>query len=130
VLGAEHLDTLASAGMLASLLNECGKYEAAEAMHRRVLSGREKLLGLDHYDVFKSLNKSLVLRDRHRYREAEDMSRRAVEGVKKALGPEHPDTLVCLDVLSLILQDQCKYEEAGGRNSEQGLLWRLWPRGV
>ena len=45
VLGAEHLDTLMSLSILASILQDQGKYEQAEEMNRRALEGREKTLG-------------------------------------------------------------------------------------
>jgi hypothetical protein len=43
MLGPEHPDTLTSADNLGSILERQGKYEEAEAMHRRNLKGREKL---------------------------------------------------------------------------------------
>ncbi|KAL3472077.1 TPR-like protein [Aspergillus californicus] len=78
VLGPEHPDTLIS-----------GKYEEAEAMHRRALEGYEKSLGLEHPNTLTS------------YKEAEAMHRRDLQGSEKVLGPEHPDTLT-----------SGKYEEA------------------
>ena len=53
VLGPEHPDTLTSVSNLGWALERQGKYEEAEAMHRRALKGsekipgREKVLGLD-----------------------------------------------------------------------------------
>jgi hypothetical protein len=45
VLGREHPDTLNSVSHLRSVLQGQGRYEEAEAMHRRALQGREEALG-------------------------------------------------------------------------------------
>jgi hypothetical protein len=43
VLGPEHPDTLTSVSNLGSLLQSQGKYEEAEAMHRRALEEYENI---------------------------------------------------------------------------------------
>ena len=49
-------------------------------MNRRVLGGREKVLGRDHPDTLSSVgNLASVLQDQGKY-EAEEMNRRALEG--------------------------------------------------
>ena len=48
MLGPEHPYTLTSVSKLGSVLESLGKYEDAEAMHRRALEGREKVLGPEH----------------------------------------------------------------------------------
>src|SRR5947199_9944198 len=53
-LGHTDSATLASLGMLASVLQAQGKYEAAEEMNRRALEGREKVLGRDHPSTVRS----------------------------------------------------------------------------
>ena len=45
VLGPEHPSTLASVDKLGLVLSSQGKYEEAEAMHRRDLKGSEKIPG-------------------------------------------------------------------------------------
>ena len=47
-LGADHPDTLATAGSLASTLSDQGKYAEAEKMQREVLAAQERKLGEDH----------------------------------------------------------------------------------
>ena len=39
----EHLDTFASVNNIGSVLERQGKYEEAEAMHRRALKAKEKV---------------------------------------------------------------------------------------
>ena len=47
-LGADHPDTLATAGNLALILLDQGKYAEAEKMQREVLAAQERHLGADH----------------------------------------------------------------------------------
>ncbi|KAK0268609.1 hypothetical protein LTS00_017513 [Friedmanniomyces endolithicus] len=50
---------------LAAVLQNQGKYEAAEAMNRRVLEGSEEVLGKEHPDTLASVsNLALVCRIR------------------------------------------------------------------
>jgi Tfp pilus assembly protein PilF len=61
-------------------LSRQGKYEEAEAMHRRALKGREKVLGLEHPDTLASVNNlGVVLERQDKYEEAKTMHRRALE---------------------------------------------------
>jgi len=77
---------------LASVLQQQGKYEAAEEMNRRALEGREKALGKQHPDTLSSVSiLAGVLQYRGKYEAAEEMNRRALEGREKALGKEHCD---------------------------------------
>ncbi|KAJ5366092.1 hypothetical protein N7541_000033 [Penicillium brevicompactum] len=104
----------------ATILSNCGSfldlqgaYEEAEAMHRRALETREKVLGREHRDTLTSLsNLGLVLSRQGKYEEAEAMHRRALETREKVLGREHRDTLTGLSNLGLVLSRQGKYEEA------------------
>jgi hypothetical protein len=45
VLGAEHPDTLSTAGNLAQSLSRQGKYDEAVAMQREVLAVKQRVLG-------------------------------------------------------------------------------------
>lgn len=56
------------------------KYKEAEAMHRRALEARGKVLRRKHPEVLASVNNlSLVLDNRGKHQEAETMHRRALE---------------------------------------------------
>ncbi|CAN9474118.1 unnamed protein product [Alternaria alternata] len=113
VLGLEHPDTLTSVSQLGSVLESQGKYDEAEAMHRRALEGYEKALGVEHPDTLTSVSQlGSVLESQGKYDEAEAMHRRALEGREKVLGLEHPDTLTSVSNLGWVLESQGKYDEA------------------
>jgi hypothetical protein len=56
VLGAEHPDTLTSAGNLADSLSRQGKYDKAVAMEREVLAVQQRVLGAEHPDTLMTAN--------------------------------------------------------------------------
>jgi hypothetical protein len=69
---------------LAVVLLGQGKYKAAEEMHRRVLEGREKVLGIEYPDALTSINNlAEIFRGQRKYVAAEEMHRRALEGREK-----------------------------------------------
>jgi Tfp pilus assembly protein PilF len=81
MLGPKHPDTLASISNLGWVLWSQEKDEEAEAMHRRALEGREKVLGLKHQETLTSVsNLGLVLWSQRKDEKAEAMHRRALEG--------------------------------------------------
>ena len=89
MLGPEHPDTLTSVSKLGSVLESQGKYEEAEAMHRRDLEGSEKVLRPEHPDTLTSANNlGSVLERQGKYEEAEAMYRRALKGSEKIPGRE------------------------------------------
>lgn len=90
-----------------------GAYKEAEAMHRRALEEREKVLGREHPDTLASIdNLGLVLSRQGKYKEAEAMHRQVLEVRESVLRYEHPSTLTSIDNLGLVLSSQGKYEEA------------------
>ena len=102
-----------SLSLLASVLQDQGKYETAEEINRRALQGREKVLGVEHPDTLSSVNDlASVLRYQGIYQIAEEMNRRALQGREKTLGVEHPGTLTSVRNLASVLQCQCKYVAA------------------
>ncbi|KAJ6016427.1 hypothetical protein N7540_011018 [Penicillium herquei] len=104
----------------ATLLSHCGRfldlqgaYQEAEAMHRRALETREKVLGREHPDTLTSVNNlGSVLGSQGKYEEAEVLYRRDLEGSEKVLGREHPHMLTSISNLGSVLDRQGKYEEA------------------
>jgi Tetratricopeptide repeat len=55
------------------ILRDQGRYEEAEAMNRRALDGREKVLGREHPDTLTSVdNLTSVLQYQGKYEEAEE----------------------------------------------------------
>ena len=121
--GVQHPETLNSISNLATVLQDEGKYEAAEKMHRRALEWREKMLGWEHPDTLMSVsNLAGVLWYQGKYEVAVAMNQRALEGREKVLGQKHPDTLTSVSNLALMLQHQGKYEasEAMNRRALEG----------
>ena len=64
LLGMEDEKTLSALHVLASVVKEQGRYEAAEEANRQVLEVREKVLGKEHPDTLTSVNNlAVVLRN-------------------------------------------------------------------
>jgi tetratricopeptide (TPR) repeat protein len=83
---------------LALALSDQGKYAEAEAMHRRTLALREKVLGKEHPHTLTSVySLAYSLQHQHQYKEALLLYQRAYTGYHHALGPDHPTARACLD---------------------------------
>ena len=88
--------TLNSLSLLALVLQDQGKYEAAEEMNRRALEGREKVLGVEHPETLTSVsNLASVLQYQQRYNDGSILYLRALAGFSKALGLDHSTTREC-----------------------------------
>ncbi|RYP42629.1 hypothetical protein DL768_010304 [Monosporascus sp. mg162] len=98
---------------LAVVLDNQGKYDEAEQMHRQTLELKEKVLGREHPDTLASMNNlALIWDSQGKYDEAEQMHRQTLELKEKVLGREHPSTLRSMNNLALVLDSQGKYDEA------------------
>jgi hypothetical protein len=96
------------------LLVRQGKYKAAEAMNKKTLALREKVLGPEHPDTLTSMsNLAGVLGRQGKYEDAEAMNRQTLVLRKKVLGPEHPDTLLSVYCLANFLTHQLLQMDAG-----------------
>ena len=74
ILGAEHPDTLATAGDLATSVSNQGKYAKAEKMQRAVLVAKTRVLGAQHPDTMLTAgNLALTLRGQGKHAEAENI---------------------------------------------------------
>ncbi|KAF2202161.1 kinesin light chain [Delitschia confertaspora ATCC 74209] len=90
-----------------------GRYEAAEATHRKVLKQREKLLGKKNPHTLTSMNEvALALSYQGRYAEADKMYQETLALEEKMLGEEHSDTLTSMNNMEFVLNNQGKYTEA------------------
>ena len=59
-----HTRPIGETSLLASVLQDQGKYEAAEKLHRRDLEGSEKVLRVEHPKILTSVsNLALVLQN-------------------------------------------------------------------
>jgi Flp pilus assembly protein TadD len=69
------------------VLDNQGKYEEAEQMHRQALGLKEKVLGQQHPSTLGSMNNlAVVLGSQGKYEEAKQMHRRAPALREKVLG--------------------------------------------
>jgi len=65
-----------------------------QAVSRRALSIRKKLLGAEHPDTAQSMNNlAELLRAKGDYEAAEPLYRRALDIFTKVLGEQHPNTI-------------------------------------
>ena len=113
LLGPDGPGTLASLGLLATVLSDQGKYEVAEEIYRQTLTLRETVLGKEHPSTLTSMNNlAEALSDQGKYEEAEEMHRRTLTLCETVLGKEHPSTLTSMNNLAMALGHQGKYEEA------------------
>ena len=70
-----------------------GKYETAEAMYRRALTGLEKVLGAEHPHTLKSAYcLAYLFHVQRRIAQAGELYRRALNGYSRILDADHPTT--------------------------------------
>ena len=85
----------------------------AEALYRKVLESRERLLGPTHPDTLHSVrNLGNLLKQKGDLTEAEALHRKVLEAREKLLGPEHPDTLISMNELGILLSMKNDLSEA------------------
>ena len=66
-LGLKHPDTLLTTNSLAVTYQSQGRCGEAEKLYRRVLTGKEKLLGPEHPDILRTVQHEEAIRLRSRY---------------------------------------------------------------
>jgi len=92
-------------------------------MYRRALESREKVIGIDHPDSVKILDKLRYIHENEwsrrfgsgteedgRFETIESMYRRVLECREKALGVDHPDTLDIVNKLAGLINDENERE--------------------
>jgi tetratricopeptide (TPR) repeat protein len=89
------------------------KLAEAEAMYKRALVGREKVLEAEHRSALRTINNlGLLYSAQGKLTEAEVMYERALVGKERALGLEHTSTLRTVNHLGLLYTDQGRLAEA------------------
>ena len=77
-LGADHPNTLLTAGNLARTLSDQGTHAEAEKMQREVLAAQERVLGAEHPSMLWSAGNLVhILRAQGKRAEADEMERSA-----------------------------------------------------
>ncbi len=105
-----------------------GRYDEAEAMHRRALELREGVLEPGHPGIALHLdNLARVFLAQGRFEEAEQGHRRALGIRERALGAGHPQVCESLGNLSNVMMALERYEEAEGFNRRAlALANKIW----
>ena len=102
-----------TAEVVGSVLSSQGKYDEAEAMHRRELEGSKKVFGPEHPDTLTSMaNLASTYSNQGRWKEAEELGVQVIETRKRVLRAEHLDTLTSMNNLALIYSSQGRWKEA------------------
>ncbi len=113
MLGAEHVDTLASTEDLARLRRRQGRYEEAEPLLREVLDGRRRVLGPEHADTLSSMSQlGHLYIGQKRLGEAETLLASAYETRLRLFGESHTYTLDSTHNLALLYHKQGRTDDA------------------
>ncbi|KAL8888834.1 MAG: hypothetical protein Q9215_003786 [Flavoplaca cf. flavocitrina] len=90
-----------------------GRLQEAEAMYVRALKGHEKVWGMEHKSMLRTVNNlANVYADQNKMAEAEEMYMRALKGYEKAGAAEHIPTLNTFNNLGHLYKKQDKIAEA------------------
>jgi tetratricopeptide (TPR) repeat protein len=90
-----------------------GRYEESEALLRKTLEGRQKLLGPEHDGTLMTVGEMAgVIGQQGRHGEAEQQFRDLVEMRERISGPDHPRTRSALRGHGLELMALGRYDEA------------------
>jgi serine/threonine protein kinase/tetratricopeptide (TPR) repeat protein len=113
LLGADHLDTVATEHHLALLYRARANYAPAEALLKQVLATRTARLGADHPDTLASQhNLAWLYQSRRKYAQAEVLYQQVLAARTARLGADHPDTLTSQHRLAMLYRSQSRYDQA------------------
>jgi CHAT domain-containing protein/Tfp pilus assembly protein PilF len=97
----------------ADILCYRGLYPEAEPFYNKALNILEEVLGPNHLDVAKLLNKIATLKKRTaQFTEAEPLYLKALNIYEKVLGPNHPDVAEILNNIAYLKRETGQYMEA------------------
>ena len=100
-LGADNVRLASSLGSLGQIKYRQKDLEQAEALFRRALAIRERVLGADHFSLVQAVNNLATLHySRGELDQAAAYFARALEICDKNLGEKHPDVAVTLNNLA------------------------------
>jgi len=113
LLGAEHLETLATTFQLGETKFLQGLFADAETLLRQALAGQRRLLGPENPATLRTMGVLANLLSRTgRLADAVSMMQQTVPLMRKTLGPEAPQTLASTSQLAAMLGDVGKLPEA------------------
>jgi tetratricopeptide (TPR) repeat protein len=112
-LEAVYLQTVVIAGAGGASESGRPKSQQAEALARRVLTSRRRVLGLNHADTIATqIQLAHIVKNLGRYEEAERLASEAETLVVRVLGPENENVLAASHVLGSIAQDRGEWPRA------------------
>jgi tetratricopeptide (TPR) repeat protein len=98
---------------LTCALNNTGSYAEAEALGRKILEVRSRVLGPEHRATLKTMvSLAISLRKEARYPEAEKLLRDALAIQRRTLGPNDRDVAASLYQLAILDEQEGKNDEA------------------
>ncbi len=113
LLGAAHLDAIASKHQLAQLYRDQRKFALAENLFHEVAAIREARLGADHLDTLATKHHLAVLyRYQEKYALAEALGKEVLAIRTTRLGADDLDTLATKHNLAVLYRSQGKYAAA------------------
>jgi len=113
ILGPAHPDTLESMGLLATTLNQQGRYPEGEALLREVLDIERSSLGPEHPKTQTALNNlGAALNGEKKSAEAVVIFRELLEVQQRQLGPENDTTLMTMTNLAACMEDAAQLANA------------------
>ena len=90
-----------------------GLFSIAEKQFNRTIDIRRSVLGANHIDTLKSMERlALTLYRRGKYADAEALARETLDAARRLFGTDHPTTLAAQTGFGLILLAQGKRDEA------------------
>ena len=112
-LGMEHVDTLDTMSLYATLLFNRGKYIEAERIECQIVQVQTRLLGEEHESTLDSLEcLALISQRQYKYNEAENIQRQLLQIHEKKSGKRNLYTIECSTDLAETLRLQGKSGEA------------------
>jgi CRP-like cAMP-binding protein/tetratricopeptide (TPR) repeat protein len=113
VLGAEHLDTLATRRDLAAAIGLQGRYGQAEQLYRRLIDGNTRLRGPQDRETLAARHHlARMIGSQGHHDESERLSREVLQDQVRFLGPDHPDCLASRQNLARMARQAGRYAEA------------------
>ncbi|KAJ5535569.1 hypothetical protein N7513_008755 [Penicillium frequentans] len=93
--------------------HKLGKYDKALEYFKNAMAGREKILGLEHYETLETIDWiASIFRYLGQYRNCLEFYHEALAGLEKKVGLEHSSTLFILDEISICYEDLDQFSDA------------------
>ncbi|KAF8182443.1 hypothetical protein K438DRAFT_1724919 [Mycena galopus ATCC 62051] len=113
LLGDNHLETLRTMGILASIYSELGEHQKDKELKVIVLEKQKQVLGENHPDTLWTMgNLASTYSDLGEHQKAKELKVSVLEKQKQVLGENHPDTLWTMGKLASTYSDLGEHQKA------------------